>query len=262
MGARGTEGKRRCPKSFSQALSAWLNLGGIGAKNRKGFGSLRCATNRFYQDPTNVDELETKIKQLLSAGRHFQGEPDWTHFSAGSRVFIGESAGKWDDAMEQLGAWLIGFRRRYGFPGDPRSLKDVSLANRDYEWAAPKGRHPQEGVPDRVGFGLPLPFRRKVDGVARGETVIWGVRQNPGEPKPRDQDARRASPLLLHVSKLGDSFVPVLTYLPARFLPKEGRLKFKAPSRELYALTPQQRSIITNFLEDLQSKSLVREVLP
>jgi CRISPR-associated protein Cmr1 len=247
---------------FGQALTAWLNLGGIGAKNRKGFGSLRCDSNRFYQAPADIHQFEATIKQLLAMGRRFQGEPEWTHFSSGSRVFIGESSGKWDDAMERLGAWLIGFRRRYGSPRDSRSLNDLTLANRDYEWAAPKGTHPQEGVPDRAGFGLPLPFRRNINGQPRGETVIWGARPRQGEPRMNEQDARRASPLLLHVSKLGDSFVPVLTYLPARFLPKDGQLKFKGPSRSLYDLTQQQRSIIPSFLENLHTKGLIREVLP
>jgi CRISPR type III-B/RAMP module RAMP protein Cmr1 len=247
---------------FSQALWAWLNLGGIGAKNRKGFGSLHCDTNLWYVAPASLDELETQIKALLTAARGFQKEPDWTHFSAGSRVFIGESTRKWDEAMERLGAWLIGFRRRYGFPGDTRSTNGISLANRDYEWAAPKGTHLQQGVPDRAGFGLPLPFRRKINQQVLGETVVWGARPKPGEPQGKDSDARRASPLLLHVSKLGDSYVPVLTYLPARFLPKGGDFKFRGPFLGLYPATPLQRSIITRFLEDLKSKSLIREILP
>jgi CRISPR-associated protein Cmr1 len=245
-------------KVFGRALWAWLNLGGIGSKSRKGFGSLRCDTNDFYQDPTSLQDFEAQVKSLLVEGRGFQAGPEWTHFSAGSRVFIGEGGRTWEEAMERLGVWLIGFRRRYGFPRDLRSFNGIALAGRDYEWAAPKGTQPRMEVPDRAGFGLPLPFRRG----SAGETVTWGARPKPGEPKGKDNDARRASPLLLHVSKLGGSFVPVLTHLPSRFLPKNSQLKFRGPFPTLFPETPQQRSIITTFLEDLQKKQLIREVLP
>ena len=246
---------------LAQALRAWMHLGGIGSKSRKGFGSLHCISGPSFKVPESRDELETQIKGLLALGSGFQKMAEWTHFSAGSRVFIGESTSKWDVALEKLGAWLIGFRRRYGYPGDPRSAGTVALKNRDYEWAAPRGRSPRQEIPDRAGFGLPLPFRRRIGTQVLGETVTWGARPKPGERAARDTDARRASPLLLHVSKLGESYLPVLTYLPARFLPKEGEFKFRYQPG-LRPETPLLRSAVTRFLEDLQAKGLVREVRP
>ncbi|HYX26112.1 MAG TPA: type III-B CRISPR module RAMP protein Cmr1, partial [Thermoanaerobaculia bacterium] len=160
-------------KVFSKALWAWLNLGGVGAKSRKGFGSLRCKEpNKMYRGPESREEFLAEVKVLLREAREYTAIPAWTHFSSRSRILLAtRAAGSWEEAMEWLGAWLIGFRRRYGFPGDSRTLGKAALKNRDYEWAAPNGHHARENVPDRAGFGLPLPFRKKKD----GETVIWGL---------------------------------------------------------------------------------------
>ena len=249
---------------FEQALWAWLNLGGIGAKSRKGFGSVRCESNDRYCDPADRKTFTEGVSRLLGPARELKHQPFWTHLSSGSRVFLAtEGFGSWQDAMASLGAWLIGFRRRYGYPNDSREIAGTRLANRDYEWAAPKGRHPCQGAPDRAGFGLPIPFRRKVNGEPRGETVIWGLKsQGKPEEREKEADARRASPLLLHVSRLGGAFVPVLTYVPAAFLPAAGRLKFKHRRTDPLALTEMQRDIVSHFLNGLQSKGLITEVAP
>lgn len=236
---------------FEDALRAWLHLGGIGAKSRKGFGSLQ----RKEKAPASRDGLVREVSELLSRLRKFEREPAWTHFSAHSRIYLARnSARSWHEAMEWLGAWMIGFRRRYGYPGDTRTIDGVPLADRDYEWAAPGGRHLRQDVPDRAGFGLPLPFQRQ----NAGETVTWD--QQGGEDG--DKDARRASPLLLHVSRIGSLFVPVLTYLPARFLPDGGRFRFKKPPAKRFEPEEQQLGIIQRFLSDLENKHLIEQVTP
>jgi CRISPR-associated protein Cmr1 len=184
--------------------------------------------------------------------------PEWTHFSRRSRVYAGVETFSWGmDAMERLGAWLIGFRRRYGSSLDARR----NLTDRDYEWAAPKGRLSlqKQDFPDRAGFGLPLPFRKKSkdsDGYEKdkGQNVTWG---SP------DGDTRRASPLLLHVARVGDKFVPVLTYLPARFLPEGGLLYFQGDDHKTSEPTPGQLKVIDRFLDDLASeeKKLIEKVV-
>lgn len=245
-------------KVFDKALWAWLNLGGIGAKARKGFGSLQCKeSNAMYKAPASREDFVSEAKVLLQEARSVEEEPAWTHFSSRSRILIApRGVNSWEEALECLGAWLIGFRRRYGFPGDSRTIGGVAIANRDYEWAAPKGKHLRDAVPDRAGFGLPLPFRRNVDGRPRGETVTWG------KENKEDQDARRASPLLLHVAKLGGRYFPVLTYLPAAFLPRGASLKFKDHPEESFGMIGEQRGIIDQFLADLLGKRLLEEVIP
>jgi CRISPR-associated protein Cmr1 len=238
---------------FQDALWAWFNLGGLGSKSRKGFGSLR----RKEDSPATREKLADKIKELLGKFRTFDREPEWTHFSAHSRIYLASrTANSWQEAMEWLGAWMIAFRRRYGYPGDTRTIDGVALANRDYEWAAPKGRHLRDAVPDRAGFGLPLPFQRQ----NAGETVTWDLEDE--EEDESGKDTRRASPLILHVSRIGNLYMPVLTYMPARFLPEGGRLRFKKPPAKRFEPDEQQIGIIQAFLSDLEGKKLIEQVTP
>jgi hypothetical protein len=228
---------------FDQALWAWLHLGGIGGRCRRGFGSLQ-------RTPVPVDRKDfiDQARALLKLGRE-AGElsTEWTRFTAGSRIFVAcETYSTWDDAMTRLGAWLMAFRRRYGIAGEIRP----GLANRDYEWAAPRGslRHnPDRQIPDRAGFGLPLHFGQQ-------ETVTWNASEGDG-------DARRASPLLLHVGKIGTAFLPVLTYLPSAFLPAGHRLKFKRGPARSESPTARHLGIVDRFLDDLAGKKKIEEVV-
>jgi hypothetical protein len=115
----------------------------------------------------------------------------------------------------KAGAWLIAFRRRYGSPSHAHPVLAAGEA-RDYAWAAPKGKAKGEGIPDRSGFGLPLPFGEG------GETVTWG------DP---ESDGRRASPLLIKVARFAagteQDHAPVFTFLPARLIPAGESLYLK-----------------------------------
>jgi CRISPR-associated protein Cmr1 len=257
-------------KLFEKALWAWLNLGGIGGRSRRGFGSLRLLRMEGGRGPAILPELaptdrkalEEQIKRFLrSAQGKSGGRQEWTHVSGDSRVFLGcEAFQTWEGAMERLGAWLIGFRRRYGKQTDGRTIDGLSLAGRDYEWAAPKGGNQKGGFPDRAGFGLPLPFTKH----GRGQTVLWGTPpKERRDDQEREKDSRRASPLLLHVASFGNqSFLPVLTYLPAAFLPPGKILKFKGDQKLSSPVTPEQEKIVPRFLETLVGNKVIQEVTP
>ena len=248
---------------FRDALWAWLYLGGIGARSRKGFGSLHLRRmdprngegngENGWRTPITKEGFTGKVKELLAFGAKMTTQPEWTCFSKESRVLVGsEGFDKSEAALSHLGSWLIAFRRRYGKATDSRSLGNLPVANRDYEWAAPNGTKLQQGIPDRVGFGLPLPFTRKVDGQARGETVVWGPAGDP----------RRASPLLLHVARFGNRYFPVLTHLPARFLPPGAHFGFQGqrPRSSDAEPEPPRPDIVTHFLDDLVKKNLVTKI--
>ncbi|HVG08164.1 MAG TPA: type III-B CRISPR module RAMP protein Cmr1 [Thermoanaerobaculia bacterium] len=230
---------------FDQSLWAWLHLGGIGAKCRKGFGSVQRLPAGSRQD------FVDRMKSMLPRWSQAQPDPQWTRFSPGSRIFLGAKEERtWQDALSLLGGWLIAFRRRYGHPGETRP----ALKNRDYEWLDPASPHQFASFPDRTGFGLPLPFRRRNRQTDRteNEMVIWNSGQG---------DARRASPLLLHVAQVESGYLPVLTYLPARFLPAGAQLSFKR-RRNRPPDNPLISTVVARFLDDLQAKKLVEEVTP
>ncbi|HEX3126731.1 MAG TPA: type III-B CRISPR module RAMP protein Cmr1 [Thermoanaerobaculia bacterium] len=246
------------PELFASALWAWLYLGGIGARSRKGFGSLHLQHGpASWKAPLNQDAFRNEAGKLLALGRRIDGEPAWTCFSQSSRIFVGSEGFKTgEEALSRLGGWLIAFRRRYGKATDTRTFGGQPVAGRDYEWAAPNGTKLRQGIPDRVGFGLPLPFTRRVDDQFRGESVIWG------EDGKDEKDPRRASPLLLHVARFENLYFPVLTWLPAQFLPQKARLGFKGhPFPAEGQVEPARPGIVSYFLDDLVGrKRLVAEI--
>jgi CRISPR-associated protein Cmr1 len=236
---RGTpEGAREL---FDRALRTWLRLGGIGARSRKGFGSLHLLTDTKPEDPRG--DFMTWAGELLAGARAVTSLPQWTHVSSRSRIFVAtQGQSDWLAAMVRLGAWLMAFRRRYGYPEEDRVAGGVPLKNRDYEWVK---RNRRGGVPDRAGFGLPLPF-------GKAETVIWDSTEVG--------DARRASPLLLHVARFGDLYFPVLTHLPAAFLPAGAKLLYRGRSERPQPPTALQLDVVDRFLDDLIGKKLIEAV--
>jgi hypothetical protein len=168
----------------------------------------------------------------------------WSHFSDASTIHVSTTGyDSWSEALTAAGAWLIAFRRRYGFPQDERPGK----RGRDYQWLKekPEERAPEgksDGIPDRAGFGLPLPFGR-VAGVA------WTLdKSTPG---------RRASPLLLHVAQFENRWYLVMTHLPAALIPPGAKLEFRGTRSDV---TVEQKQIVHDFLVDLQGKGLIRTV--
>ncbi len=256
---------------FRDALWCWLHLGGIGAKSRKGFGSLRCvgiagdlpagAGHLPGIEKGTVKQFDQRAREFLAAGTG-NAVPEWTHFSSASRIFRSRQAcGSWIEAMARAGGWLIAFRRRYGSNGDCRRRRGTALKDRDYAWAAPQAEGQpdfRQGFPDRAGFGLPLPFEKKDrfarDGVV-GESVNWRSAGRKG-----DKENRRASPLLIHVACFGGKeFYPVLTHLPARFLPRGAELTFRR-GRQTAAPSSEQADVIDHFCDHLAAKRIVEEV--
>lgn len=284
---RGAQGEQ-VEALLRLAFWAWLHLGGIGARSRKGFGSLCCEEiddslpfldrSLLLGDSAfakGLAEIASRVPNADSAGL-----PEWSYFSPQTKVYVAvESHASWKEALLHGGAWLMAFRRRYGSPHDDRVHRGMPLRGRDYAWAehAQPSNHkspPSCEIPDRAGFGLPLPIffsqkeygptkyrpTKKVDVAAGGHV-----------------GARRASPLLLHVEREGSSeHRLVLTHLPAALAPQGGPLSLfveveveergrRWKEKQLVGSappTPQQLGIVSHFLQDLESKALIREVKP
>ncbi len=228
---------------WDAAFWCWLNLGGLGTRSRRGFGSLREVGGALPGREAFVGETKKRLS-LLAQESASGALAHWTYFTRDSRVFVASvHSTSWDEAMVRAGAWLMAFRRRYGYPEDGRTLGTTPLANRDYVWAGPR-RQPSGGVPDRAGFGLPLPFGDQI--------VAW---------EENGKERRRASPLLLHIAHLKEGFFAVFTYLPAPLVPNGQVIRFKGLPRPAAPPSPEQGSIVAHFLGDLARKKLVEKVL-
>ena len=142
---------------------------------------------------------------------------------------------------------MIAYRRRYGLSSDERA----AVRNRDYVWL---NSPTPGGVPDRAGFGLPLPF-------GKGDLVAgWRGKKARHESEGREETGRRGSPLLIHVALFGNDYRVVMTHMPARLVPPGAEIHFRG---QRAAPTPQQEHIVRDYLDDLESaaKKKIRRIL-
>ena len=197
-------------------------LGGLGARQRRGFGSLsllKIAIDGATLDwpvPTTKEEYAAVLKGILQRHRDRFGpdEPRYTAFGSKSRVEVVLEDADSCEALNQVGLLLQRYRS-WGKKGvvadEPRECQPFKKPDHDWyvNWAS---RSPRNGVapPQRVVFGLPQPYTKllRVIGprdIRRGTDAAY--------------IERRASPLLVHVHRLGQHYGLVLTLMPAIFLP-------------------------------------------
>ena len=191
------------------ALLAVGVLGGIGAKSRKGYGSLAVQSLRVddveqWQAPQSVDDLRDRVKAL----RYEAGPSGWPEFTAlcGKTRHLLVRGPRNVDAMELLN--LVGREmmryRSWGHDGQVLGRPSERKFEDDHDLmkSAHRNAHPR-----RIAFGLPHNYGKH-------------SRDQIG-PYDRSLD-RRASPLFIHVHQCGATPVAVLSLLPSRFLP-DGR---------------------------------------
>jgi CRISPR-associated protein Cmr1 len=166
--------------SLSDALTAVGLFGGIGAKSRKGFGSLvltglRMNGEESWSQPGAPAELAERVAGLARQGVGLADYPEYTALSTHSRFLLVDG-------------------------GKVEALRLVELIGREYKTHVREVGEPEPS--SRAGFGLPRH-------VGRAQSVMG----------PAPPITRRASPLFIHVHECGGRPVAVLSFLPARFLP-------------------------------------------
>ena len=200
--------RKRQLASLTDALICLGTMGGMGAKSRKGYGSLVLQSmtvngEQRWCAPQTVAELRDACAELRH-NHNAAGQPEYTAFSGQARQILVSS-----DNKEPLGLLdLVGreFMRYRSWGHNGMVLDQGSEKNFEDDHDLMKSKMPDRH-PRRIAFGLPHNYGKR-----RHEQV-----------GPHDQKLdRRASPLFIHIHACGDTPVAVLSFLPARFLP-EGR---------------------------------------
>lgn len=205
--------------SVVQAVQAFGLLGSLGSRARHGMGSV--ALTRLSSEgldlpawivPTTVAAYRSALTALLADARRAPGLPPLSAFSAESRIDLSmQRSGK--EAAVKLLADLGREQQAYrsygkdgkvnGKPSERKFVPDHDLARE-----VANGR-PASSAPQRVVFGLPHNYFFSSDNAKVDVNY-----------RPDGEEARRASPLLLHIHRLGEGqAVAVHTLLRARFLP-------------------------------------------
>jgi CRISPR-associated protein Cmr1 len=194
---------------FLDSLRAVGLLGGMGAKSRKGYGSLvlrsLAAGDKPLLTPTeSIEELRGAIAALLPDSSAPDMPPPYTALSPRTRVVLlsASSQKKPLELLDLIGremmryrSWghdgkVLGFDREGNFKDDHDLMKKRALQRREH--------------PRRIVFGLPHNYGRNAED-----------KVSPADDADGD---RRASPLLVHVHQCGETPVGVLSFLPAQFL--------------------------------------------
>ena len=196
--------------SLNQALVALGTLGGLGAKSRKGYGSLTLRSSlvngeKAWDAPKTIPELKSAIERLPRGDG--ESEPEWPEYTALSskarHVLLECNSTEPLELMDRIGREMIRYRSwgRNGVILNNQPSEKNFKADHDL---MKQPRKERQHHPERVAFGLPHNYGR-----------------DPGQqvgPSNKGLD-RRASPLFIHIHQCGGQPVAVLSFLPARFLP-------------------------------------------
>ena len=140
--------------------------------------------------------------------------------------------------------------RRYGrrnHNGDHTLPGNMGIAEQlfssDHDLVQSLGNVNITSHPRRVAFGLPHNY---FFGSTRLKFDITGA-----------SSERRASPLFIHIHQLGREYAAVLTYLPARFLPDNEKIRISGHGTKTEVPVQIDNSVIPGFLARIRGATEV-----
>ena len=205
--------------------------GGLGARARKGYGSLNLISLQGdgvedWRSPETIDDYREQLASLLGSTTACDREPEFSAFSSHTRVDLLSESHAPLKVLDDYGRAMV----RYRSWGRNGKILDKERSRQkfreDHDWM--KGDAPDTDFhPRRAVFGLPHNYGKGI------------------EVKPKNY-GRRASPLLFHVHRIGERYAGIAFLLRARFLP--GTEKILARDRAVPA--KPDWSVLTDFLDE------------
>lgn len=252
--------------TLETAIEAMGLLGGLGARKRRGWGSLGfvAAGGNSFNPPQSTDEYRTRLQKILSGGKSSGIAYPLSAVARETDIYLGDTGEtKPLEALEKIGA-SYKLYRSWGYSGNggaPKVDGQQSLKNfkPDHDWfksgesfwASRAGNGKAcEALPERAVFGLPLNFQS----VGSPQLSVGADHRDSREKHL----GRRASPLFFHVGRVDDGRGTV-TYLPAaiffdnlflprntlRFVKSKGSNVDEVASKQTYS---PDSSVIRDYL--------------
>lgn len=232
--------------------SLWLlsAFGGFGSRSRRGWGGLRARYGWTHlADPHGSNDINGTIRdgmvRVVGARASIRvaggaARAEHSAFTGGpneSKVFVGPSATSAMSALQSLVELYHDYRKVLGrnYPHGPVGA-DYTIRRR---WAT-RGVVRGDRLTAGSAFGLPndATFR------SLGRALVK-VGAGPSA------DGRRASPVFFKVIGSGDSFRPVVLWLPTRFLPYQADITVAARGHRPGAVRYPGDGAISAFLNTL-----------
>ncbi len=218
-------------RSVEPALRLLGLAGGLGARARKGYGSLNLISLKGagvedWQPPGTIDDYRHQLTSLLDTAAACGREPEFSAFSSHAQVELLFESRAPMEVLDDYGKAMVRYRSwgRNGkiFEGEPSCRRFPE----DHDWM--KGKATDSNFhPRRAVFGLPHNY---------------GKRTNV---KPEDHD-RRASPLLFHVHRFGEGYAGIALLLRSRFLPHGEKIL----ARDKAVSANPDWTVLTDFLDE------------
>lgn len=276
MIVRPCENQAVIVQELEKALQLTGLLGGIGARTRRGFGSLTLIDLKGgeapWVAPTNLEEFHACLHALnlfgapekpktkktstrkKSADSDANSEsdaqlPPYTAFSKHSRVLIlqGNDGERPLEMLDRIGKEMIRYRS-WGTKGTVLGARAEKNFRNDHNLmlSATRGQRVRD-YPQRIAFGLPQAY---FFSSLRAGTFV----APSGHGHGRGTD-RRASPLFIHIHQPEENLPPiaVLTFLPAPFLAADDSIQIGKLTRVKFKNEDDFWQPVHGFLDRLQS---------
>ncbi len=228
----------RALSDIAPALRLLGLVGGVGARARKGYGSLVLTSLEGdgitgWRPPRDIETYCGHLSSLLKGVEAIGREPEISVFSACARVdLMSENARTPAEVLDEYGKAMVRYRSwgRNGriLDGEPSKCR----FREDHAWMKSE-QAADDFHPRRAVFGLPHNYGKNID------------------VKP-DQHDRRASPLFFHVHEIGARYAGIALLLRSRFLP-EGE-KIRARGKAVPA--KPDWGVLTTFLDENRTRGL------
>ncbi len=229
-----------------RALKVMGLLGGIGARSRRGWGSLTLTgliengTNLF-SPPEDLDTFKRCIQESIPFEKLSDELPPYTAFSQCTRIFSLDEGNQALGVLNRVGENMVEYRggnRRRGenrrFSRDTSLMKSIAtrvIKESDIERLQ---NNPKQNHPERATFGLPHNYYFKKDKIE--------LRVSP------ENHERRASPLFIHIHDLTRAkYIAVASLIPAKFLPDEGKIRIARIMKEEGDGSEERNDLVVPF---------------
>ena len=201
-----------CPPEYlpqvKTAVQTWVMFGGIGARTRRGCGSLR-VTDGVLPSLTFSDRGAQMLTTL--PGSYFLGKPEsdpvraWAEAVGVYRDFRQGDGIARTPRDKQIRGSTPG-RSYWPEPDTIRQLRDKFYdgANRDGQYKQHKPQHKVRGFP-RADLGLPITFHFKDEGSSRRHDPTDQELRGKGEGK-----MRFASPIITKAIEVNGQYLPLI----------------------------------------------------